>query len=457
MICAQCTAKIHRTNPCPECGQDPILAGQYHLLDVVGSGASGTTYMARNVHTEETVAIKELLIRKVDSFKSVELFEREAGVLQQLNHPGIPRYIDEFTEESGRSVSLYLVQEFIDGPNLEQEMEDYRFNQTDVLDVIVEILEILQYLHELHPPVIHRDIKPSNIMRRDGGGLVLIDFGSVRESVDKVEGGSTVAGTFGYMAPEQFVGRAVPATDIFGLGRTAINLLTREDPTDVKVVQGVSDSMLQLLNDMTENDVEQRPGDARKLAMRARSIVQGGFELAKVEPNSPHAALATSMIPAPPRQLPANFNARRFDLARFQLIFGAIFGGVGTVAGLAPLTIALITGEFVPLILGVIFLAVFGGIGGTSLVLGVRKMQLVKDLYQNGVVTTGVVYKQGWSNYSVNRQHARVHQYRFTANGLDYKGHLDTFEDYPIVEGDHVPVIYDAKNPRRSTIYPAWD
>ena len=109
------------------------------------------------------------------------------------------------------------------------------------------------------------------------------------------------------------------------------------------------------------------------------------------------------------------------------------------------------------MILGIIFLVVFGGIGGSSLALGVRKMRLVRDLYQNGVVTMGIVHKQGWSNYRVNRQHARVHFYRFNANGRVHNGKVSTFEDYPLIEGEEVPVIYDPRNPGRNAIYPIWD
>jgi hypothetical protein len=91
---------------------------------------------------------------------------------------------------------------------------------------------IVEYLHSLSSPVIHRDIKAGNVMRRrSDGALVLIDFGAVQDHRrDTMVGGSTVAGTYGYMAPEQFSGRALPSTDIYSIGVLAIALLTRERP-----------------------------------------------------------------------------------------------------------------------------------------------------------------------------------------------------------------------------------
>ncbi len=95
-------------------------------------------------------------------------------------------------------------------------------------------MPILQYLHELNPPIIHRDIKPQNIIQRDDGHIFLVDFGAV-QSVYRhtVAFGSTVVGTYGYMAPEQFQGQACPATDLYGLGATLLNLLTHSSPSEL--------------------------------------------------------------------------------------------------------------------------------------------------------------------------------------------------------------------------------
>ncbi|HEY5959595.1 MAG TPA: hypothetical protein VIV60_23735, partial [Polyangiaceae bacterium] len=89
--------------------------------------------------------------------------------------------------------------------------------------------DVFAYLHAQSPPVVHRDVKPGNIVQRPDGGFSLIDFGSVRDGL-RAAGGSTVVGTFGYMAPEQFQGRALPASDVYGVGATILTLLTGATP-----------------------------------------------------------------------------------------------------------------------------------------------------------------------------------------------------------------------------------
>ncbi|MBK8013045.1 MAG: serine/threonine protein kinase [Deltaproteobacteria bacterium] len=193
----------------------------------------GTTYAAIDVNTNQRVAIKELSYVRVADLKALELFHREAEVLKQLQHPAIPRYLDDFELESGKHPALYLVQEFIEGANLAAEMETHRYDEAEVHNILEELAGILDYLHGLRPPVIHRDIKPSNVIRRASNrALVLVDFGSVRDAFkDARQGGSTVSGTFGYMAPEQFRGDATPATDYYALGALALALLSRQEPS----------------------------------------------------------------------------------------------------------------------------------------------------------------------------------------------------------------------------------
>ena len=78
---------------------------------------------------------------------------------------------------------------------------------------------VLAYLHGRSPPVVHRDIKPANLtFRRPDGSYAFVDFGAVTKDNLRPEGGSTVVGTFGFMAPEQFQGRALPGSDVYGVG-----------------------------------------------------------------------------------------------------------------------------------------------------------------------------------------------------------------------------------------------
>ena len=232
MICASCNEVLSEPGErCPACQGEVLLRGRYRLEEIVGRGASGITFRATRLSDGHIVAIKEMPFHRLGSLKAHELFERETRILRQLSHPGIPVYFDDFSSGVGKHLSFYLVQEHIDGQNLAQEMAQRRYREDQVLEILAEILGLLTYLHSLSPPIIHRDLKPSNVMRRRRGGLVLIDFGAVRDVLkDPVLGGSTVAGTFGFMAPEQFQGLATPATDIYGLGVLAVVLLSRRQP-----------------------------------------------------------------------------------------------------------------------------------------------------------------------------------------------------------------------------------
>ncbi|MGL4499087.1 MAG: protein kinase domain-containing protein, partial [Chroococcales cyanobacterium] len=105
--------------------------------------------------------------------------------------------------------------------------------ELEVRDLAKQLLEILMYLHQLTPPVVHRDIKPQNIIRQSDGKVFLVDFGAVQDTYrHTIASGSTIVGTYGYMAPEQFRGQAKPATDLYGLGATLLFLLTHKDPAD---------------------------------------------------------------------------------------------------------------------------------------------------------------------------------------------------------------------------------
>ncbi len=101
-----------------------------------------------------------------------------------------------------------------------------------MLRLLQDAGEVLDYLHGRAPPVIHRDLKPGNVIRRPDGSFAFVDFGAVRDKL-RPEGGSTVVGTFGYMAPEQFQGRALPASDVYAMGATALSMLTGQQPEDL--------------------------------------------------------------------------------------------------------------------------------------------------------------------------------------------------------------------------------
>jgi ankyrin repeat protein len=208
-------------------------------------------------------------------WKMMELFEREARVLAQLNHPAIPRYLEYFHVDTPQDRSFYIAQQLAPGQSLAVLVQKgWRANEEEVRRLAAQILEILVYLHELTPPVIHRDIKPQNIIRREDGQVFLVDFGAVQDTYHNTfMRGSTVVGTYGYMAPEQFRGQAVPTTDLYGLGATLLFLLTHRSPAELPTdrlkinfrsrVQ-ISEDFADWLEKMLEPDVEDRFPSAKE-------------------------------------------------------------------------------------------------------------------------------------------------------------------------------------------------
>lgn len=194
---------------------------RYQIMEPLGAGSQGKTFRAIDRETGTPVAVKILHLGSLGGdWKPFDLFERECEALESLQHPGIPRYLDRFSSES--SGDFFLVMELIDGAPLSRSLGK-PLDPVDLLDWLRQALKILDYLHSRTPPVIHRDIKPSNLMLRADGRICLIDFGGVRLAL-RPDGGSTMIGTYGYMAPEQLHGEATPATDIYALGATLASL-----------------------------------------------------------------------------------------------------------------------------------------------------------------------------------------------------------------------------------------
>ena len=210
-----------------------VVEGRYRIVRLLGQGAFGKTYAAKDQQTGQQVAVKQLSLAHLDDWKSVELFEREARILATLSHPRIPDYVEFLPIQSQRSG--YLVQTLAPGRSLAAHLDGgRRFDEAETLEVARQVLEILCYLSALSPPVVHRDIKPDNLILDDDGGICLVDFGAVQDAAkETLGGGSTVVGTFGYMAPEQFQGTASPASDLYGLGMTLVHMLSGVEPTSM--------------------------------------------------------------------------------------------------------------------------------------------------------------------------------------------------------------------------------
>jgi serine/threonine protein kinase len=212
--------------------QGSVLQARYEILKVLGVGGMGAVYLAQDLRFTGVVrhcAVKEMVIATPDPQArhiAMQNFNREANLLVQLSHPGIPKIYD-FFNESNRS---YLVMEHVDGKDLETILENSEgmLDEATVLDWTIQICDVLNYLHNQKPPIIFRDLKPANIMLRRQNRIALIDFGIAKAFESGQKG--TMIGTEGYSPPEQYQGVASPKVDIYALGATLHHLLTKRDP-----------------------------------------------------------------------------------------------------------------------------------------------------------------------------------------------------------------------------------
>lgn len=239
--------------------------GRYVVRGVLGEGAQGTTYDAFDEQAGRAVAIKRFDVRGARSWKDVELAEREARVLATIDHPLVPRYFEHFEEAD----ALFLVMEKIEGETLEAiRRRGGTVPEEEVRRFLTCADRALSYLHGRSSPIVHRDVKPRNVVRRDDGSFVFVDFGTVSEQMAR-RGASTVVGTIGYMAPEQLQGRAMPASDVYAVGATALAALTGVDPEslphrglkiDVRAALAgrASEPMIEALERMVEPDPDRR-------------------------------------------------------------------------------------------------------------------------------------------------------------------------------------------------------
>lgn len=206
---------------------------KYNLIKEIGKGGFSTTYLAENQNSDQ-YAVKKIKIERDDS-KLLRAIEKEVQFIEKISHPNIPRFFEYFTITDNNYIEINIVQEFIDGENLYQIINNGKnFNQNEVITILLQVAKILEFLHNFDPSVIHRDIKPSNIMINKTGKIFLIDFGAIKEKITfeytSKSGLSTIIGTQGYMPIEQFEGRANLSSDIYSLGLTAIYLLSKKEP-----------------------------------------------------------------------------------------------------------------------------------------------------------------------------------------------------------------------------------
>ncbi len=285
------TLKTAQQKYCTTCGMPLILDGRYLPSRLLGQGGFGAAFLAcdRRSPTLRKCVVKLFQPSSDLSPSQLEtaqkLFEKEAVVLDELGnqHPQIPNLLAYFPlESSGWQSSqtqqfFYIVQDYIDGQDLEAELAmEGQFSEEKVREVLEEILKVLQFVHD--QDVIHRDIKPSNIMRDRQGRLYLLDFGAVKQVTQQANnlGKSTGIFSMGYAPPEQMRGHDVfPSTDLYALAVTCIVLLTGKDPKELydshngrwnwKDKTQVSDSLADILDKMLQSTPSDRFGSAEQV------------------------------------------------------------------------------------------------------------------------------------------------------------------------------------------------
>ncbi len=194
--------------------------GKYHTESILGQNYSQgrITYKAIDGANNSEVVIKQFRFATQNSdWSGYKALEKEIQILEQLDHPSIPKYLGKIESSDG----LCLIQEYINAPNCEQQ----KLSQKKILILAEQILEILTYIQSKN--IVHKDIKPANILwDRDNEKAYLVDFG-FSSLMHSHGASSTLAGTVGFMSPQQFFKREIsPKNDLYSLGATLYVLLS---------------------------------------------------------------------------------------------------------------------------------------------------------------------------------------------------------------------------------------
>ncbi|MEH1917617.1 protein kinase domain-containing protein [Nostoc sp.] len=336
-----------------------LLNNRYQVIQVIGAGGFGETFLAEDVHmpSRRRCVIKQLKPITNNDPQTYQLiqqrFEREAATLEYLGESShqIPKLYAYFSENG----QFYLVQEWIHGQTLTKIVEAKGFeSETAVRQILLSLLSVLDYVHS--KGIIHRDIKPDNIILRSvDNEPVLIDFGAVKETIRSVVNSpgyptrSLVIGTPGYMPSEQAVGRPVYATDIYSLGLTAIYLLTGKHPqelvTDLKTGEilwqqhapNVSSQLTAVLNQAIKPHAGDRYSTASKMLYALQSASNIPTELTANTSTvifSPNAsARQTQPLYSPPNNsaIPGSSTPRNWQKSTViigSLLIGGLIGAV---------------------------------------------------------------------------------------------------------------------------------
>jgi serine/threonine protein kinase len=201
----------------------------YRVDRILGQNIHGgrVTYLAQDLNAEISVVVKQFQFAG-NTWSNYDAYQKEVDILQQLDHPRIPKYLTSWETPSG----FCLVQEYKTGGTLAN--SGRKFTLDEVKQIAIDILEVLVYLQRQQPPVVHRDLKPENILIDAQNQVYVIDFGFARNNDQEVAASSTVKGTLGFMPPEQLFNRPLTkAADLYSLGVTLVCLLTGHKSTEI--------------------------------------------------------------------------------------------------------------------------------------------------------------------------------------------------------------------------------
>ncbi len=296
-----------------------VLQRRYAIQRLIGGGGMGMVYLAHDLRlSNRPCALKEMVDHFIDPQQRIEAndyFAREADTLAQLKHAAIPAISDRFDDQNRH----YLVMEYVEGRNLEEEIavRGGPLPEGLVIDIARQLCDVLAYLHGLVPPVIYRDMKPSNVMLTEKGRVVLVDFGIAR--LFKAARKGTMIGTLGFAPPEQYQGIADPRSDIYSLGATLHYVVTGRDPEKFppfsfppmhELRPDISSNLAGAIDHALAYEMDGRPAtiqEFRDMLLYGRGLSAPGAS--RVSPKSGTAGLAS--IPVPPEIAHAHHAPRR--------------------------------------------------------------------------------------------------------------------------------------------------
>ncbi|MEH2036964.1 serine/threonine-protein kinase [Nostoc sp.] len=373
------TLKTTQQKYCTTCGMPLMLDGRYVPSKLLGRGGFGAAFLARD---RRIPGMRQCVVKQFQPSGNLTLtqlqqaqlmFEREAEVLAQLgnDHEQIPDLFAFFPvivnslQPGEQDQFFYLVQEYINGQTLEEELaQQGKFSEQQVLEVLQGILRVLEFVHDRG--IIHRDIKPSNIMRRRDGKLFLLDFGAVKQVTNAALGSaasSTGIYSMGFAPPEQMAGGQVfPSTDLYALAVTLITLLTNKEAIQLfdaysnqwkwRSEVNINPHLADILDKMLLPAANQRFQSAQEVLRALNSqVAQAATQLnspsVTLPPQPPQAS--NPVVPRRPSTQPA--------FSTLELLGGAGFSGFqGALIAIA--LFSLVKSEIVTLSVGCVILGI---------------------------------------------------------------------------------------------------